>query len=327
MYTFSAMRPEGTPMRRVLGKSLPLLGSAALTAWLLLRLDLSGLHAALANAAWLPLGVALTVLPAALGVRAWRWKYLFADEARSVTFAGSMKLLLIGQGLNLFLPANSGDLAKSYFGYRWGGHKERVVAVSILDKCMALAGAALLGVPFALEQGEYLLALLSVPLLGPFLCMLLFPTVARYSPLCRRCLEQLTVLLRNRFDFLHLLEHSRLTGRKIVVGLLVSAGGWAITYVQLYLCLRSVTALLSLTHVLVAAPLLTLVRLNPLAANGIGSDEAAMMYFFAEVQNPAAVVAAALLYRLITMVLPGLAGLLCLRGGGFHEKEREHDGT
>jgi uncharacterized membrane protein YbhN (UPF0104 family) len=68
-----------------------------------------------------------------------------------------------------------------------------------------------------------------------------------------------------------------------------------------------------LADVFGVAPPLTAIRLNPLASNGLGTDEAALRYYFGEPGRPAeAVLAAALLYRSVLLVFPGPLGLALL---------------
>ncbi len=77
----------------------------------------------------------------------------------------------------------------------------------------------------------------------------------------------------------------------------------------------AVDAPMSLFYVFSVAPLLTLIRLFPFTLSGIGSDEAALCYFFSRAgASLEEILAAALLYRFFTLILPGIAGLFFLSG-------------
>ena len=64
----------------------------------------------------------------------------------SITFWDSFKITLVGLALNIISPAGSGDVLKSYYGYQWTGVKERMVAVSLYDKLIAILSLGLIAV-------------------------------------------------------------------------------------------------------------------------------------------------------------------------------------
>ncbi|MBU0764624.1 MAG: flippase-like domain-containing protein, partial [Bacteroidetes bacterium] len=76
-----------------------------------------------------------------LTFRAFRWYLIMNDMVRRVSFFPALKLLFIGQSLNIVLPAGTGDLFKSYYGYKWTGIRERMLTVSLFDKTIAIASA------------------------------------------------------------------------------------------------------------------------------------------------------------------------------------------
>lgn len=118
--------------------------------------------------------ILVTLIPSIL-FRAWRWKLLYEDQNHSIKLSESTSLLLTGLSLNLILPASTGDIVKSYFGYKWSGVKERMLSISLLDKVIALASIALLGIPFALYRQQHLLAALSLVVLLPAFTLLVLP--------------------------------------------------------------------------------------------------------------------------------------------------------
>ena len=58
---------------------------------------------------------------------------------------------------------------------------------------------------------------------------------------------------------------------------------------------------------MVESPLITLARLFPFTLNGLGTDEGVMMFLFHGDENR--ILAGALIYRLILILVPALVGL------------------
>ena len=259
---------------------------------------------------WGPLWGAAGLLVVSLGVRAWRWRLLFEDGAHRISFPDAMWLLLAGAALNLVLPASSGDVVKGYFGYRWSGVKERMLSISVVDKVIALGSVGLLGALAALAQGQWVYGLLSACVLVPSVMFLALPRLMEGRVLWERLLRGVTRLVRGKVDFVSLMGHVELGGKRLVPAIVLSVVGWLITYVQLYLCFRAAGAWPALGYVYMVAPLITLVRLFPLTLGGVGSDEAAIYFFFRPLGlSFETVLAAALLYRGVALLLPGVIGL------------------
>jgi uncharacterized protein (TIRG00374 family) len=289
--------------------------SLAIAVVLLFHLDLKEFSERFAAISWPVLGVIILSLIPALLARGYRWKLLFDNQTNIIKLTDSMALLFVGAALNLVLPASTGDIAKSYFGYKWSGVKERMLSVSLLDKVIALASVSILGIPCALFHGELLYAGLSTLVLLPAFLLLLLPILIKHAPFCRGLFEWATKVIRNKFDFSKAVEQVNPGAGKLAVALMLSVAGWLVTYLEMYLCFRAVGVKIPLFYVFSVAPLLTLVRLFPFTLSGVGSDEAAMWYFFsragAELEG---ILAGAFIFRLAILILPGIVGLFVLAG-------------
>jgi uncharacterized protein (TIRG00374 family) len=289
--------------------------SLAIAVVLLFHLDLKEFSERFAAISWPVLGVIILSLIPALLARGYRWKLLFDNQTNIIKLTDSMALLFVGAALNLVLPASTGDIAKSYFGYKWSGVKERMLSVSLLDKVIALASVSILGIPCALYHGELLYAGLSTLVLLPAFLLLLLPILIKHAPFCRGLFEWATKVIRNKFDFSKAVEQVNPGAGKLAVALMLSVAGWLVTYLEMYLCFRAVGVRIPLFYVFSVAPLLTLVRLFPFTLSGVGSDEAAMWYFFsragAELEG---ILAGAFIFRLAILILPGIVGLFVLAG-------------
>jgi glycosyltransferase 2 family protein len=256
--------------------------------------------------------ILLTLIPSIL-FRAWRWKLLYEDQTHHIKLSESTSLLLVGLSLNLILPASTGDIVKSYFGYKWSGVKERMLSISLLDKVIALASIALLGIPFALVRRQPFLAAMSLVVFLPAFVVLVLPWLSQNLTLCRKFLQAATRLTRKKLDYLSVVQHTRITKSKLLTALGISILGWSVTYTQLFLCFRALDADVSILFVFSVAPLLTLIRLFPFTLSGIGSDEAGICYLFhAAGISLEKILAAAIIYRFIALIVPGIIGLYVL---------------
>jgi uncharacterized protein (TIRG00374 family) len=256
--------------------------------------------------------VIILLVPSVL-IRSLRWKMLFENARHNISLADSTNLTLVGMALNLVLPASLGDIAKSYFGYRWSGIKERMLSVSLLDKVIALGSLAALGIPCALYRGNLLYAFLSTLVLTPAIFVLILPHLTTKIHFVRRLFTWFTKITSTKLNVLTALEQSRVTKAKLLYAFCFSVCGWVLTYLQMYFCFRAIGSVVPLLYVLAIAPLVTLVRLFPFTLSGIGSDEATLCYFFTQAgASMEEILAGALIYRFLTLILPGLIGLLPL---------------
>ncbi len=256
--------------------------------------------------------ILLVLIPSIL-FRAWRWKLLYDDQTHNIKLGESTSLLLVGLSLNLILPASTGDIVKSYFGYKWSGVKERMLSISLLDKVIALASIALLGIPFALYRSQFFLAAMSLAVFVPAFVVLTLPWLSEHISICRKFFQAATRLTRKKLDALSVVQHTRIPNYKFLAAVGISILGWSVTYSLLFLCFRALDADVSLLFVFSVAPLLTLIRLFPFTLSGIGSDEAGICYFFyATGISLETILAAAILYRFVAIIIPGIIGLYFL---------------
>jgi len=284
--------------------------SVTILAVLSIHLDTTGFAQVFSDLEWTSLIGAILLLLPGLAIRAYRWRLLFQDAHHVIRFGDALWLLFVGTALNLILPASSGDVLKSYYGYRWSGVKERMLSISLADKVIAFGSVGLLGVGAAFLQARPLYALFAFAVVAPAALVLALPQLTGTSPLWIRLLGQGTRLVRGKLDFVSLMRHVHLPPRTLIAAVALSVLGWTVTYLQLYLCFHAAGASVPLAYVYTVAPLITLVRLFPLTFGGVGSDEAAIYYFFHAIGvNFETVLAAALLYRSVVLILPGIIGL------------------
>jgi len=255
----------------------------------------------------------LFVLSASLLLRAWRWQLLMNNlQEIKLSFLFSTKLLFIGQALNIIMPAGAGDVAKSYFGYKQMGMKERMFSVSLFDKIIAIASIGLLACYSIYMSGEILYLLLIGISITPLLLILFSDSLSRIPRI--QNLIQFIQTKTQKINLNEIIHQFKFSGTIVTQVLLISLTAWIFTYTLLFFCFVLFGIAISFETVIIFSPILTLARLFPLTLNGIGSDEALMVYLFSLQGdgNQSIILFSALLYRFLLMIIPALVGLICL---------------
>ncbi len=250
--------------------------------------------------------------------RSERWRLLMnannnpkTEKRELIGSKFSFQLLLVGVALNTIMPAGSGDIAKSYFGYKWTGIKERMVAISIIDKLIAIASIFFLAVYAYLFTYEIIYLAASALALIPLIIALLNEELLKFRVL-NQVLNSVDQKTRN-LDLRSLLSHFKFAKNTLIFSFLISITSWVFTYSILYICMDMVNAGLGYNEVIISSSILTLVRLFPFTFNGLGSDEAAMILLFSHSgTSNESILLGALIYRILTMILPAIVGVLVI---------------
>ena len=98
--------------------------------------------------------------------------------------------------------------------------------------------------------------------------------------------------------------------RLIINCFILSIIGWLFSFGILWFAFKMVSADITISYVYMVSPILLIVRLFPFTMNGLGTDEAAIIYLFtiSDITSEQLLIAS-LIYRLILMVLPGIVGI------------------
>jgi uncharacterized protein (TIRG00374 family) len=251
------------------------------------------------------------LLAISIWLRAYRWQILMNDDGlQKMSIGYSLNLLLVGQALNMIMPSGAGDVAKSYFGYKATGVKERMFSVSLYDKIIAIASIGLMGIFSVFYTKQPIYVLFSAISIVPMVLIILFPYISQYA-----FVSSILNTINERFKRVkigEILSHLKFSNRTIFLSLIISVLAWVITYWLLYLCFLSFGLSIKSVDVLVYSPILTLARLFPLTLNGLGSDELLIVYLF-NTHTPTdkgLILIASIYYRLILIILPALPGVL-----------------
>lgn len=230
-------------------------------------------------------------------------------KQKKITFGFSLKLLLIGQALNVIMPAGTGDIAKSYFGYKEQGQKERMFSVSVFDKLLAIASVGLLGLYSAIASNNWYYLILVGVSIAPLLFVLLFKHLLKIT-LINKITQKLNSKIK-RIDIYEVINNLSFSNITIFKSVLISLLAWILTYTLMYYCFGVFYINILLKDILIFSPILTLARLFPFTLSGIGSDEALIVYLFTLNSNTniSLLLLSALFYRLVLMIIPALPGL------------------
>jgi len=259
------------------------------------------------NFEWL--GIITVCLISSLMIRSERWRLLMKDgDGPNISNVGSFKILLVGSALNIIMPAGIGDVAKSYFGYKWTGIKERMLSVSLYDKIVAISSLSVLSVYSYYFTSNLWFLFVSIITLIPLLLLQNFAVFEKHGPF-----KKVVVYLKrlaNKVNIDEIVSNLRFSKNALVIALGLSVLGWIITYILMYLCFRICgLETLSFEFVLSMSPIITLGRLFPFTFNGIGSDEALILLLFSGGWNDPVILVAAIVYRIIVMLFPALLGV------------------
>lgn len=252
---------------------------------------------------------ALALIPLGILLRAWRWMIILNKDKKLISLKDSCYLNLVGMALNIFLPGSSGDIAKSYYGYKWHGFKEEMLSSSILDKIMALFSLFILGSLTAFLINLYFLSFFSVIITILLYFIIFYPKIMPWSILNKL----LSFFVKIELDEEKLIVAFTIPNKIKLKVLLISLFAWIMLYFQFYLICMSYSAQINFIYILAVAPLMNIAILVPFTINGLGSLEAVTMYLFSLIGiSPTLAILVSLTSQILYTVIPGIIGYIIL---------------
>ncbi|MDY7033224.1 MAG: flippase-like domain-containing protein, partial [Thermodesulfobacteriota bacterium] len=108
--------------------------------------------------------------------------------------------------------------------------------------------------------------------------------------------------------------------------------GWTVTYFQLYLICLAFSIKVEFMYVLAVAPLFSLARLFPFTLNGLGTQEAVIIYLFRLINVGSTLsVLISLTNRVMNFIIPAIVGIIVIHCGkskiGFIEQNARNHGS
>ncbi len=293
----------------------PLLISLVLLGLIYWRIDFAEVPRvfALSDPAWLLW--ALLVLVPLVALMALRLRLLVPKQT-GVGLAEATRLILAASVLNVILPSKMGDLAKSWF-FRQRGHLSGSLALAlvIFEKASdLLALLAWCGFGLILLHGtSVLLTSLAVLVSAGVVMGLLLLGSHRFAGMIFRAAGRLfPVSFADRLERLHeswvtMQQYVWADRRRLLIVVSLSLLIWFVNLFEVWMFLQALRAPVPLLDSLGLTPLAILAGLLPLTFAGIGTRDAALIFFYRDYLAAPAGAALGLLLML-RYVLLGLAG-------------------
>ncbi len=251
----------------------------------------------------------LLLIPINILLRAFRLTIILNRDKKLISIKDSCYLNLAGMALNIFLPASSGDIAKSYYGYKWHGIKEEMLSANIFDKFMALFSIFFIGSIAAVFMEFYYLSIFSTIIALLFLLIFLYSKIMPWGIINQVLLK----LLKIKLDKGKLASSFDLSIKIKLKTFIISIIASLVLYFQFYLICLSFSAQLSFYYVLAVSPLMNLAMLFPLTFNGLGSGEAITMYLFSLINiSTTLALTISLISQIVNGLIPGFLGYLII---------------
>lgn len=300
------------------GRILRVLVAAGLTTYLLWRSDPSAVLQAAAHAdlRWLLAAVLLVFIDRALMAERWIHLLCIIDPAARPKLARLLEIFFVSTFVGTFLPASIGsDAVRAYSLSRENVSGPDAVASVIMDRMLGVASLLLMGVAGLflardLASNRVILASLALTA-GVSLVTVLMIFSERIGVWCAKIASALPIAALQRLGG-GIIASVRRYARHHVALLTVLGASVAVQVLrilQAYCLGRAIAIEAGLSVYFAFIPLILLVMLLPVTINGLGTGQAAFVWFFARAGvGSAPAFALSLLFILALQLVGNLPG-------------------
>jgi len=283
---------------------------------LYLKIDFSALLAVFESSdrAWMTLGLGM-VIPITM-LTAWRLQQMTPKQAK-LSFAEGNRLILAASVLNMVLPSKMGDIAKAYFIQKRGSLTGSLaLSLVIFEKTcdlLSLLFWCVFGLPLYPNKDFLFWGMTAIVTTGLGLGILLIAS-RRFADISFNLGQKITPKkvgeklnsLQNSWEEMH---HYFWRDRAQLFRLTItSIFLWFLHLFQIWIFILALNAWTPFLANLALAPLAILAGLLPLTFAGIGTRDAAIVFFYSNYLNPPTAAALGLLYT-SRYFIPAVAGL------------------
>ena len=269
--------------------------AAGLTAYVLWKSHPRTVLAVAAGADWRFLSAAVLLVLVDRALMGYRWVVLLCivDRAARPPLAEVLRIFFVSTFVGTFLPSVGGDALRAYSIAKLHVSGAHAVASVFMDRILGVASIlvmALAGLTLARDLASNWVILASLAAAGGVCLVTLLLVFSRHSALtASRVLTRLPAAAQHVGQ--RLLESIRRYAdyhAQLANVLLCSLVVQALRIVQAYCIGRGLGIEAPLTTYFAVIPLILLVMLLPITFNGLGTGQAAFLWFFARVGVPAA---------------------------------------
>lgn len=278
------------------GRLLRLVVAVALTAYVLSRSDPSAVLHAAAGANLSLVGVAILLALVDRALMAYRWIALLCivDPGDRPPLARLLEIFFVSTFLGTFLPASvGGDAVRAYSLSRDRVSGSEAVATVFMDRMLGVASLLLLGVAgVALAQDLAANAAIVAALLATAgacavtLAIIFSERIGAWVGATAR-LVPVSAIQRMADGIVAAVQRYRRFHGQLAYVLAASVAVQVLRVVQAYYLGRAVGITAGLPVYFAFVPLILLVMLLPITINGLGTSQAAFVWFFARAGVPA----------------------------------------
>ncbi|MEP7307128.1 MAG: lysylphosphatidylglycerol synthase transmembrane domain-containing protein [Acidobacteriota bacterium] len=309
----------------VLRLSVRVAVAAGLTGYLLWKSHPRAVLAAGAGATWGPMAVAAALVGADRVLMAYRWLVLLCvvDPAARPPFTDVMRIFFVSTFVGTFLPASvGGDAVRAYSLARLKVDGGDAVASVFMDRMLGVASVlimALVGLGLARDLAGNVAIVLSLAVTTA-LCvatmLLIFSSaMSRLVSAIVNWLPSVSVQNTMRRILESIRRYAKYR-RQLVNVLASSIAVQVLRVIQAYYLGRGLGIDVSLVTYFAFIPLILLAMLLPVTFNGIGTSQAAFLWFFGQAGVPAASAFALSVLFVALGIIGNLPGALLYIVGG-----------
>lgn len=297
-------------------KLISIVVSLFLLAVLYLRIDLNALLEVFnnSNRSWMIISLGM-VIPITL-LTAWRLQRLTPKQAK-LNFAEGNRLILAASVLNMVLPSKMGDIAKAYFIQKRGSLTGSLaLSLVVFEKTcdlLSLLFWCVFGLVLYPDKGWLFWGMTLIVTSGLSLGMLLISS-RRFADLCFQFGQRFSPKkIENKLENLQLSwgemsDYFWRDRKQLLLITVTSIFLWFLHLFQIWLFILTLNAWTPFLTNLALAPLAILAGLLPLTFAGIGTRDAALVFFYSNYLDAPTAAALGLLCT-SRYFLPAVAGL------------------
>lgn len=308
--------------RDVMKKLLPIIG-ILLFIWIVSKLDLTGIAQVARQIRWHLVVVSLIVAFTAVFIKSFKWKKLVDYSGLRYSVMNSLIAWLVGFAVGMVTPGRVGDFYRAVY-LKTSNKKPLGIcfATVFLDRILDIiimlffAGIGLLYLllNYDIPNGKELaIAVIVMFALGIIFLFVFRENVVRkvVRPLFYRFIPEKyhKSMKKNYKSFFSLFNQMMKQPAKIAVLVAIGVIGWLIAFLQMYVLALALNLNIPYSFICAVAPIVSMVELIPISFSGIGTRDAAMIFFLSllAISKEAAVAFSLMILASIYIIaLPGL---------------------